>query len=68
MLAALEYHQGQTLKLLNEQGKLNQRAAREYHLLGKDLVKMDALDEKVQARLNKLTTLIQEIETIEELL
>ena len=68
MLAAMEYHQGQQLKFIAEQAKIERRMRVEYERLSKDLEKLDALDEKIQARMNKLTALLQETQVIEELL
>jgi SMC interacting uncharacterized protein involved in chromosome segregation len=68
MQAAMEYHHGQTLKLEREEEVLQRRIRQQYELLGKDINRMEALDEKIQERLNKLTMLLQECETVQELI
>jgi len=68
LAASMEYHQGQTIKLHRAHAVLERRIKQQYELLGKELIRLEELDDKIQNRLNKLSIMLQETETIEGLL
>ncbi len=57
MVAAVEYHHGQRDKLVKETDKISARISRYYELLGKEIVQMDRLIEKIEERMQMLTAL-----------
>lgn len=61
MSAVVQYHAGVNAKLMHVAASIQHRIAREYYLLSKDIAKMDALDEKLQLRLQTLEMHMQEL-------
>lgn len=66
--ASIEYHQAANMKLQRESDMIQRRITQQYEMLGKELLKLEALEGKVELRLNKLTMLLQEVQTIDDLL
>jgi len=67
MSAAVEYHTGKDAKLAHESSKIQQRIARQYDMLGKELEQLDKVMEKVENRLAGLTHLKNELGMVEEM-
>lgn len=67
MVAAIDYHNGVKAKLAHESEKIQQRVARQYEMLGKELERLEAAENKVLARLETLEALRQEIGLIEDM-
>lgn len=65
--ASLVYHEGQNQKFGRELTILQRRITQQYVLLAKEIGRLDALDDKIVARLEKLEMLSQEAETIKGL-
>lgn len=63
MSAVVQYHAGVNAKLKHASAQLQQRIAREYHMVGKDIEKADKLDEKIQVRMQNLEILMSELES-----
>lgn len=61
MVAAIEYANNVNEKLEHESAKIQHRIAKEYEMLGKELVNLEKYEEKVQDRLTKIETLRQEL-------
>lgn len=67
MVAAIEYANGVNEKLTHESDKIQRRMAKEYEMLGKELVNLEKIEDKVQERLIKLDTLRQELGLVTEM-
>lgn len=66
MAASIEWQHGQRLKMEHEADSIQRRITQQYELLGKDLIRADALDEKINKRLNDLTAMTQELGLLTE--
>lgn len=64
--AIVQYHAGVNAKLRHASAQLQQRIAREYFLLGKEIEKADKLDEKIDKRLQTLEMYMQELSQTHE--
>ena len=67
MSAAVEYHTGKDAKLAHESSKIQQRIARQYEMLGKELEQMDRTIQKVEDRLAGLTHLKNELGMVSDM-
>lgn len=67
MSAAVQYHTGKDAKLAHESDKIQNRIARQYDMLGKELEQMDRIIEKVENRLAGLTHLTNELGMVSDL-
>jgi uncharacterized membrane protein YdfJ with MMPL/SSD domain len=61
MVAAIEHHKGITEKLTYESDKIQARIAKQYEMLGKELGRLEELENKVQERLVTIEALRQEL-------
>ncbi len=68
LVAAMEFHAGRHAKLSHESDKVQRQLAKAYEMLGKELDKFDALDQKIMDRLEKCEQLKQEIGLITDLI
>lgn len=64
MVAVVEYHNGVNAKLHHESLKLQHKIAKQYEMLGKEIDRLEAAEEKVLARLETLEALRQQTELI----
>lgn len=67
MVAALEYHAGIKAKLEHESDKVRQKIARQYEMLGKELIRLESAEQKVFDRLEHLEALKQELGLITDM-
>jgi len=67
MVAAMEYQAGKTLALSQESEKVQRRIKQQYELLGKEILQLDKLDERIDKRMTTIETLRQEFNLIEEM-
>lgn len=66
MAAVVQYHAGVNAKLRHASAKINDRLAREYSHLARDIEKLDKLDEKIRERMESLDALYVELEQTHE--
>lgn len=67
MVAAIEYHQGEQMKLTHESDKIQNKIAKQYEMLGKEIARLESAEQKVLDRLTTLETLRQELGLITDL-
>ena len=65
--ASIVFHEGQNVKFGRQLTVLQRRIQQQYELLRKEISRLDALDEKIGDRLQKMEMLSQEAETIKGL-
>lgn len=65
--ASIVFHEGQNVKFGRQLTVLDRRIQQQYEMLGKEIARLDQLDEKIMDRLVKLESLQQEAEMIKGL-
>lgn len=60
MVGAIEYHQGKNSRLKHESAKMEERIAKKYDMLGKELIALEKAENKVIDRLAELEHLKNE--------
>lgn len=68
MVAAIEYMEGKNAKLTHEAEKIQRRIKGQYDMLGKEIMRLDSLLEKVEARMVVIESMKQEIGVISDMM